>query len=392
MKFKNFVILIITIMLTFACAINAKPKKVEKVVEKTSLELAVEKANEAELDYENADYTSSIEKFNEAIEYYKEALPAATESDSIPQQITKLKLNIAKIHGDYAINLSNQNEYDDAITEFESSLNEYKSVKSDAMPKDSINYKIDILHSNLAITCTKAGEYLDAIKYYDLYLETNPDSANVLLQKFYIYRDNLKDENQAFDVLKEYATTKNDFNATQMLGDLYRKNNDTDNAIVWYEKALAIKNDANILKNLSALYRTKLQWENSTRVLEQYVLMNPDIEGLKTSYKLIGDNYKNLKNKPKAVEYFEKYLELEYNEDITLYVCMYYYDLKNNSKSMALANTILAKNPDNVNAILFRAIAKYNLKDMKGAKADFERIQNDPKQGKTAQQYLKIIK
>jgi tetratricopeptide (TPR) repeat protein len=380
-------------MIFLSCSINAK-KKVVPVVEpeKTKLELAVETANEAELIYEDGDFTAAIEKFVQAIDYYNQALPSSVPTDSLPQQIFKLRMNVAKIHNDYAFSLSGQKEFDSAITEYEASLTAYQNLKNEAAPKDSVDYKIKNLYTNLAICSKEAGEYQKAIDYYDLYLNINPEDNDVLLQKFYIYKDNLKDENQAFEVLKAYAINKNDFNASHKLGDLYREKNDADNAILWYDKARSIKNDANVLQKLAALYRTKQQWENATLSLEQFILLKPDNDGLKTAYKLIGDNYKNLKNRAKSVEYFEKYLELEYNEDIALYVCLYYYDIKNNAKSMNMANLILSKNPNNTNAILFRAIARYNLKDMKGAKADFERIQNDPKQGKTAQQYLKIIK
>jgi len=392
MKVHNFTIIILCVMLLIACSVNAKKKVVPVVVEKTPLELAVETANEAGLIYEDSDYTGAIEKFAQAIDYYNQALPSAAETDSIPQRVFRLNMNIAKIHNDFAYNLTGQKEFDQAITEYEASLAAYKNLKTEAVPTDSLDYKINNLYMNLAICSKEAGEYQKAIEYFDLYLDANPEDNDVLLQKFYIYKDNLKDENQAFEVLKAYAINKNDFAASHKLGDLYREKSDTDNAIIWYEKARALKNDANVLQKLAALYRTKQQWEMANQILEQFILLKPDTDGLKTSYKLIGDNYKNLKNKAKAVEYFEKYLEIEYNEDIALYVCLYYYDMKNNTKSMNMANLILSKNANNTNAILFRAIARYNLKDMKGAKADFERIQNDPKQGKTAQQYLKIIK
>ncbi len=393
MKVANFTIVILSTMLMMTCAINAKKKVVqEEVIVKTPIELAIEKAQSAESAYMEKDMETAITNYTQAIDLYTSALSTATEADSVQLQIFRLKQNIAKIHIDIAFSQVNQSEYDQAITEYESGLNTYKSIKPESAPKDSIEFKINNLYYNLAICCKEAGEYQKAIEYFDLYLEAYPNEDSILLEKFNMYKDNLKDEPQAFEVLKQYATSKNDFAASNKLGELYWEKNDTDNAILWFEKARSIKDDTKILPKLAALYRTKQQWENANQILLQFVTTNPDQEELKKAYKLIGDDYSKLKNKPKAVEYFEKYLALDYDESLALFVSMYYYDLKNNNKSMSYANIVLAKNPNNANALLFRAIAKYNLKDMKGAKADFERIQNDPKNGNTAQQYLKIIK
>lgn len=381
-------------MLLMSFSIEAKKKKDKTPVEKekSSMELAIESINAANTAYEDTDFETSIRHFNEAINYLKQAETSAAESDSIPIQIFRLKMNVAKIHNDYAFYLSEKNDFDEALVNYESSLALYKALKPESTPQDSIDVYINKLYRNSAICSRQTGEYQKAIEYYDLYLEANPDDDDILLQKFAIYKDNMKDENQAFQVLQEYANNKNDFNASHRLGDLYRNKNDMDNALIWYNKALSIKNDMNILQKIGSIHRTKQQWALANTAFERFIALNPNSEELKTAYKLIGDNYKNLNNKPKAVEYFDKYLAMEYNEDIALYICLYYYDAKNNSQMIKYANLILSNNSNNTTAYLFRGIARYNTKDMKGAKADFERIQNDPKNGKTAQQYLKIIK
>lgn len=394
MKLTTYIILGLCLILVLSCSLNAKSKRKQVVEEKTPVELAVDNAQEAETAFSENNYPLSIEKFNTAIDFYKQALPTAPEADSIQIRLFKLNMNVAKVHYAYALSLSDQMLYDDSIMEYEQAIQLYKSLKDQATPEDDIDNILIGLYKNVAIGSKDAGEFFKAIDYFDLYLDAHPEDEAVLLTKFEIYRDDLKDEAQAFEVFKEYAVRKNDFNAYHKLGDLYRDKNEINDAVYWYEKADSIKTDSNVLQKLGTLYRspTQQEWEKSNRCLELFVTMKPDLEELKTAYKLIADNYKNLKNKAKAVEYFEMYSDFEYDENISLYICSYYFDTKNNAKALFWSNKILENNPDNPGAILFRAITKYNMNDMKGAKADFERIANDAKYGKTAQQYLKIIK
>jgi len=393
MKTTSRILIIISLLLLVAVSIHAKPKKkTPVVVEKTALELAIENIKAAENAYEDVDFDTAIAKYTTAIDCLKKAEPTASPEDDIPKQIFRIKMNVAKIHNDFAFDFFSQNDFDEALSHYESSMNIYKSIIAESTPQDSVSVYINRLYRNSAICSRKAGEFQKALDYYDLFLEANPEDDDILLQKFAIYKEDLKDENMAFEVLKEYALNKNDFNACHRLGDLYRDKNDLDNAVIWYNKALTIKEDSNIIQKLGSIYRSKTQWANSTQMLEKFILTNPEREALNSAYKLIADNYKNLGNKPKAAEYFLKSLELEYNEDIAIYLCSFYNENNNNDKILQYANLVLSNNPNNSTALLFRGIAKFNKKDTKGAKVDFERIKNDPKHGKTAQQYLNLIK
>jgi len=392
MKVIKILLVIAIVVMLAACGSNRA--KAPKVVEKTPIDLAIESAVSAQYSFEEEEYGDAIAKFNQAIDYYNQALPTSATPDSIQQEIYRIRRNIANIHTISALSYSADNEFDDALANYETAIGMYKDLLPQSTQKDSLENIIVTLYKNTAVVSRQAGEYEKALDYYDLYLEANPDEDDILLQKFAIYRDDLKNETQAFEVLKEYALSKNDFNAYHRLGDLYRDKSDFQNAILWYERANSVKTDANVLLKLGSIYRNPQvqDWNKSTVALEKYVSTNPSLDGLATAYKLIGDNYKNLKNRAKAVEYFERYIDLEYEESVALYICLYYYDLKNDAKTMSWANLVLQNNPNNSSALLFRGIAKYNQKDMRGAKADFERIQNDPQHGKTAQQYLKIIK
>lgn len=392
MKVIKFLLVIAIVIILAACGSNKA--KAPQIVEKTPIDLAIESAVSAQYSFEEEEFSDAIIKFNQAIEYYHQALATSTTPDSIEQEIYKVRRNIANIHTISALSSSANNDFDEALSNYETAISMYNDLLPQSAQQDSLENIIVTLYKNTAVVSRQAGEYEKALDYYDLYLEANPDEDDILLQKFAIYRDDLKNETQAFEVLKEYALSKNDFNAYHRLGDLYRDKNDFQNAILWYERANSVKTDANVLQKLGSIYRNPQvqDWNKSTAALEKFVGTNPGLDDLATAYKLIGDNYKNLKNRAKAVEYFERYSDLEYDESIALYICLYYYDMKNDAKTLSWANMVLQNNPNSSSALLFRAIAKYNQKDMRGAKADFERIQNDPQHGKTAQQYLKIIK
>ncbi len=391
MKLIKFAAIFVIVLFIYACATTAK-KEVVTEPEKPLTVQAIEKSNEAIDFYGDKEYEEAILRFKDAISLLKQAAPEATEADSIPQLIYRFQMNIAKIYNDLAFYHFEQKKYEEALDNFENSLSKYKELTKIAIPEDSINVKIEKLYNNSAIAARKNGDFQKALDYYDQYLKMNPEDSDALLQKFIIYREDLKNEEQAFTILKAYAATNKDFTSAHLLGDFYKDKNDNKNAIEWYEKAREIRPDPNVLQKLSSVYRANRQYDKSNQILEQLVSSRPGQEDLKTAYKLIGDNYRNLKNKVKAAEYFEKYLELEKNEDIALYICSYYYDLKNNAKMVYYANIVLSLNPNNSYAYLLRGIARYNTKDMKGAKSDFERIKDDPKNGDAAKKYLSLIK
>ncbi|HOV17153.1 MAG TPA: tetratricopeptide repeat protein [Candidatus Cloacimonadota bacterium] len=391
MKATKFIVLLLSLILWVSC--SAYKKQAPKEPVKTPQQLAVETAKDAETAYSNGDYEGAITHYNTAIDYYKQALPTAAPTDSIPLMIFRLNKNIANIYSIYGYELSTNEDYEGAIIQYEKAIAKYKELQPEASPRDSVDTILYNLYQNTAVACRDAGEYDKAIAYYDLMLAAHPENDEILLKKFAIYKDDLKNETQAYEILKEYAISNNDFGACHRLGDLYRENNDFTNAIYWYEKADSIKTDSNVLIKLGNLYRSNQikAWDKSNKVFERYIALNPMSPDLKTIYKLMGGNYDQMKNKAKATEYFEKYLNIEYAEDIALYVCQYYFNAKNYGKAITWANTILEKNPANSDALYFRAVSKYSQKDMKGAKADFQRLSTDTKYGSYAKQYLKSM-
>jgi tetratricopeptide (TPR) repeat protein len=381
------------VMMTFGANLFAK-KRAPVEPEKTTFEIATEVAQNAETAFQDEDYDAAIDMFQRADSLFNVALPASAPEDSISQKIFNIRMNIANIHLVKAEYLQSKKDYKTALASMLTAIQMYKELEPMSSPADSIAARMPDIYENTAFISKKAENYTTALEYYNKVIELKPDNIDVLLQIYDLYDENLNNPEKAISIFKEYAIAKNNFEASHSLGDKYNKRKDLPNAIYWYSKADSLKKDANVVLKLAMAYRDKsiARYEDSNKYFEQFIKMNPSMDELKKSYKLIGDNYRSLKQRNKANEYFEKYISLEYSEDIATLICQYYYDGKNYPKTQTWANTILQNNPNNVNALLFRGVARYNLKDMKGAKADFERIKDDPKLGSAAQQYLKAIK
>lgn len=393
-QFINLLLIaVLFVVLTFGVNLYAK-KKAPVEPEKTTLEIAAEVVQNAETEFQDDDYDAAIDMFQRADSLYNAALPAAAPEDSIGQKIFNIRMNIANIHLVKAQSQQAKKDYGPALTSMLTAIQMYKELEPMSSPADSIAARMPDIYENTAIISKNAKNYTTSLEYYNKVLELNPDNIGVLLQIYDLYDENLNNPEKAMSIFKEYAIAKNDFESSHSLGDKYNKRKDLPNAIYWYSKADSLKKDSNVVLKLATAYRDKsiARYEESNKYFEQFIKMNPTMSELKTSYKLIGDNYRSLKQRNKANEYFEKYISLDYEEGIATLICQYYYDAKNYTKTQTWANTILQDNPNNVNALLFRGVARYNLKDMKGAKADFERIKDDPKLGSAAQQYLKIIK
>jgi len=390
MRAYKIVIIVIALTMILACSSNSKTKK-PQVVEKTPMVLAEETVVEATSAFESGEYAAAIEKYKTAISYYEQAKVSAAVPDSINNLIYTMNKNIANVHLVHAQDLVKQELYDDALLEYESTISAFDTIKEGSTPADSLDEKILTLYKNTAFVSRQVFDSEKALYYYDKYLAARPGDTQIMMQKFFVYKDDLKNEAQAYEILKTYALAQNDFDSSHSLGDYYRDKNDLVNAIWWYEKADSIKADENVLQKLGSIYRQRKQWEKSNNALKKFLTLNPDPVQIKTTFKLIGDNYMQLKNKPNAVEYFEKYIEFEYAENIALYICAYYNDIKSNTKALAWVNRILQNNPVQSDALFIRATIRYNTKDLKGAKADFEKLVNDAKYGKYAQQYLKSM-
>jgi tetratricopeptide (TPR) repeat protein len=105
----------------------------------------------------------------------------------------------------------------------------------------------------------------------------------------------------------------------------------------------------------------------------------------------MGKLYDDSKNKNKAIEYFEKFLEIDFDKQVVLWLVSEYNDRKNNNKVLSYSNMILEKNANDADATYFKALALFNQGNKSAAKNEFKKIENNSKYGPSAKQYIKSI-
>lgn len=388
---KLILVSLVVLILATACSSN---KKEPVVVEppRNPLLLAHDASSNGMKAFTDKFYTEAITNFGEAITLYNEAVVTASPTDSIPQNIEKMNLNIATSHLRMAEERLEDQIFNEAVAHYDTALVIYKSLVPLTKTKSELDAEILVLYKNLAVANEKAGNFEIAINNIDQVLAANPGDEDMLNYKFTILNNDIKDETRAFKVLQDYAEASNDPTAYRMLADKLNEKGDKVKAGEYYERALALKQDANTYSAVANFYRSNDQWAKSNEVLLKLVETNPDQAVMLTAYRLIGDNYNKLNNKAKMAEYFEKALNIESDEKIALLLASYYNGLKNYNKVITYASIVLRSNSSSSDALMLRGLAYYNLKRNAEAKADLNRIQNDPKYGKQVQSLLKAIK
>jgi tetratricopeptide (TPR) repeat protein len=150
--------------------------------------------------------------------------------------------------------------------------------------------------------------------------------------------------------------------------------------------------DANFYKNIISTYKKVDNYTKSIEMSKKFLSLNPPEEEVISTYKSIGVAYAQLKDNSNALTWYLKYLGKEEDPKVALWVCNTYYKQKDNQNTIKYANMVIAKDPGKLVAVFLRGVAKFNMGDKEGAKADFELVKNDPKYGANAQKYLDSMK
>ncbi|HOH46383.1 MAG TPA: hypothetical protein PLX59_00965 [Candidatus Cloacimonadota bacterium] len=105
----------------------------------------------------------------------------------------------------------------------------------------------------------------------------------------------------------------------------------------------------------------------------------------------MGNNYRNLNNNAKMVEYFEKALLIEEDPQLALAVASYYNGRSNWAKVISFTTMALRGNARNADALLLRGNAYFKSNRFNEARTDLELIRNDPRHGTNATNLLNAI-
>ncbi|CAO80846.1 tetratricopeptide repeat protein [Candidatus Cloacimonas acidaminovorans] len=388
-KIMTFVVLVLLVLLS-ACGSN---KKVQAPVEpvRNPLILAHSAAARGTEAFNDEIYNDAISAFTEAISLFNEAALTATPADSVAENIEKMNLNIAKSYIELANESMELSSFDEALDYYSKALNVYKSITPKLITQEELQQNIIGIYNNMAITAKQAGKYEQALTYYDQILKLTPNDADVLYAKFYVLRDNIKDENRAYAVLIDYAELTQDAKAFINVADSYAEKGNMIEAGKYYQKALAIEPSVDLYRRLANYYSGLKDYNNANLYLQKVADSNPEPSELAQIYALMAKNYEGMNDKKKMVEYYEKSLSIERNPQLALLLASYYNSQKNYAKVISNANITLSIDPKNADALMLRGVAYYQMKNYSAAKADLERLQNDPKYGTQAKNLLKNI-
>lgn len=385
----TFVVLVLLVLLS-ACGSN---KKVQAPVEpvRNPLILAHSAAARGTEAFNDEFYNDAISAFTEAISLFNEAALTATPADSVAENIEKMNLNIAKSYIELANESMELSSFDEALDYYSKALNVYKSITPKLITQEELQQNIIGIYNNMAITAKQAGKYEQALTYYDQILKLTPNDADVLYAKFYVLRDNIKDENRAYAVLIDYAELTQDAKAFINVADSYAEKGNMIEAGKYYQKALAIEPSVDLYRRLANYYSGLKDYNNANLYLQKVADSNPEPSELAQIYALMAKNYEGMNDKKKMVEYYEKSLSIERNPQLALLLASYYNSQKNYAKVISNANITLSIDPKNADALMLRGVSYYQMKNYSAAKADLERLQNDPKYGTQAKNLLKNI-
>lgn len=388
-KIMTFVVLVLLVLLS-ACGSN---KEVQAPVEpvRNPLILAHSAAARGTEAFNDEFYNDAISAFTEAISLFNEAALTATPADSVAENIEKMNLNIAKSYIELANESMELSSFDEALDYYSKALNVYKSITPKLITQEELQQNIIGIYNNMAITAKQAGKYEQALTYYDQILKLTPNDADVLYAKFYVLRDNIKDENRAYAVLIDYAELTQDAKAFINVADSYAEKGNLIEAGKYYQKALAIEPSVDLYRRLANYYSGLKDYNNANLYLQKVADSNPEPSELAQIYALMAKNYEGMNDKKKMVEYYEKSLSIERNPQLALLLASYYNSQKNYAKVISNANITLSIDPKNADALMLRGVAYYQMKNYSAAKADLERLQNDPKYGTQAKNLLKNI-
>ncbi|NLW19750.1 MAG: hypothetical protein GXY81_08720 [Candidatus Cloacimonetes bacterium] len=385
------VLLLALFLVMTACSANKKIE-IEVEPEPTVLELADIASLEASDAFEDEDFPEALELFNQAKEYYIQAQNVAVPTDSVDVKIEKTQINIAVTYMRMA-NESNQAQfYSDAIDEYESAANIYKSLVPLTMTAQERDEFVAILYQNLAVTAQKGAHFEQALGYYDNALQYEPGNADVLMSKYTILKNDIKDQVRAYKVLADYAEATQDPNAYIVLANAYQDDGDSNSAAVYYNKAMELGKSFDVYSRAADFFRNIKNYSKSNEILNQLVDFTPDNASKALAYRIMADNYDKLKNSSKKIEFYDKSLNLEPNADVALTLANHWNQSKNWDKVITYATKVISIDSSKAAAFLLRGNAYYMKKNYTAAKADLQRIQNDPNYGKSASEILKKIK
>ncbi|MCD6181014.1 MAG: tetratricopeptide repeat protein [Candidatus Cloacimonetes bacterium] len=273
-------------------------------------------------------------------------------------------------------------KYEEAVTK----LNEATEKEGIPLDKAKAQQWLNIAYSSFV----KAKQFGDAVRILEKRKAMDPGNYKLVKDQALIYKKYLKDTPKAIEVLKVYDDARPSFKAQKKIADYYVGMNDLQNALQWYEKAYDLKKDSNVIKQIAVIHNKLGQNGEAVKAYEDFLKTNPSQAVLIKTYKNMASLYSTMNNEAKAVEYFEKTIELKYDEAVAIVLMTKYFDQENFDASLAKANLILSKNATQQDAIYYKGLNLYKKGDNANAKIYLAKV-TDSKYKSSASGFIKSI-
>jgi len=282
----------------------------------------------------------------------------------------------------------NVSDFVGAIENYQTALNMFRELHSDITP---FNTEIrDILHK-LYAAGTNARNWEVATRYGGELLSLDPSNEAVVRNLAQIYRVGLSDMSRAIEIWKSYDERFDSFTAKQEIADLYSRNNDNTNAILWYHKALEMNKDADLLQKLATLYINTNQPNSAIRIYEDFIESEPSRRQLGIAYRNMGRLYQDMNNINMAIQKYELALEIDYDRNVSLWLVDKFYENGNFEKANRFIDNMISRNANDNDALYFRALILHADGKFPEARAIFQRLVNHATYGTSAQGFIRSI-
>ncbi|MBW6516027.1 MAG: tetratricopeptide repeat protein [Candidatus Cloacimonetes bacterium] len=288
-----------------------------------------------------------------------------------------------------ADSLYSMNRFNEAAAKYEEAFEYFtRAEEEDNIP---LQDKIGQMLANMQTAYYQAQDYENTIRAINKRLTLEPQNDVYVRQIAQIYERDLNNPQRAIEALESFDNRVPNFVVRRTLGRLYTSIEDDVNALHWYNKAFEIRQDADVLQNVALLHYRTGNPEAAIAAYEDFIATEPSESILVNIYRNMGKFYEDTGDELKSIEYYERSNRLRFNRDITLLLLSKYYDRGDFLNANEKINQLLRDDPQNSNAIYYRALILFEEERFSEARTEFAKIQNDRRLGATARRYIESI-
>lgn len=218
-------------------------------------------------------------------------------------------------------------------------------------------------------------KYSKSIEYYNRAIQISPEFTDALYNLGIMYYTG-KQTRKAVDIFERLVSLENNnIEILNKLADIYYRSGNIDTSFKYLEMLLrANPRNINALSLLGDIYYSRGEYEEAALRYLKIIELSPTSSESKIAYINLGNVYFKFKLYKKAIQNYEKALQLDKESDnIYINLGLAYNAIGNFNKALTLFQTAVNLNPDNYNAHIYLAQAYEKL----GHREDARNIYND---------------